>query len=176
MREQRIKGGTSMSEEQSTQQPAGDQGQPQGENRPDVMAEFQALGQQLLATGRAIVEGPGKTFQREVSNALRELGSQLQQTVKTVQERPETSEFQEKARKAAQQIQEAPILREIEETIVGGLQHMKQQLQRLAERVETQGGEAQDQPPAAESSVQHLHIERDEGASDGQSAHDQPPG
>jgi exonuclease VII large subunit len=166
-----------MTEEQSTQQQEGDQGTAPGESRPDVMAEFQALGQQLLATGRAIVEGPGKTFQREVSNALRELGSQLQQTVKTVQQRPETSEFQEKARKAAQQIQEAPILREIEETLVGGLQHIKQQLQRLSERVESQQAESEEHQAPAESSVQRLHIERDQpGAAEEPGTHDQPPG
>ena len=160
-----------MAEEQTTQQHEGDESQAHGESRPDVMAEFQALGQQLLATGRAIVEGPGKTFQREVSNALRELGSQLQQTVKTVQEMPETNDLQERARKAAQHIQERPIVREIEETIVGGLQHIKQQLQKLSERVETQQAEAQDQQAPAESSVQRLHIEREQPGT-----HDQPPG
>jgi|GEM_PF-1205187 len=144
---------TTTPEPESTETGAPDEGQ----NRPEIITELQELGRQLESTFRAFVAGPGQTIRREIGEGLQELGSQVQRAVSVLQSNPQASELGQRARNVAHQVQQAPAVREVEETLVSGLQSLNQQLSRLVDRFETQPDEAPSEP-----AVQQLTIETDD--------------
>lgn len=141
------------------------------EERSELVAELQQLGQQLESTFKAFVAGPGQTIRREVSDAFSELGTQVQRAMSAIQERPQAAEIEQKARRAIQQVGERPIVREVEETLVTGVQSINTQLRKLVDRLERPG--SADTQPAA--TTQRLHVEDESGLGDTDPANDQPP-
>lgn len=146
--------------------------QPTEEERSALTAELQQLGQQLESTFRAFVAGPGQTIRREVSEAFQELGTQVQRAVSAIQQRPETSELEQKARRAIQQVGEKPIVREVEETLVTGVQQINLQLRKLVDRLEVQSA-ANEAPQGAVT--QRLVIEEETADPATNDPNTQPP-
>jgi hypothetical protein len=140
--------------------------------RNELVTELQQLGQQLESTFRAFVAGPGQTIKREVSDALQEMGTQVQRAVSAIQARPETAGIEQKARRAIQQVGEKPIVREVEETLVSGVQQINLQLRKLVERLETQESSA---TPSPSATTQRLMIEDESGSPVAGADDDQPP-
>lgn len=146
--------------------------QPTEAERSALTAELQQLGQQLESTFRAFVAGPGQTIRREVSEAFQELGTQVQRAVTAIQQRPETSELEQKARRAIQQVGEKPIVREVEETLVTGVQQINLQLRKLVDRLESQA--QTDNTPQA-TTTQRLVIEDERSDTSATDTSAQPP-
>ncbi|MDP9313883.1 MAG: hypothetical protein M3R24_23895 [Chloroflexota bacterium] len=146
--------------------------QPAVEERSALTAELQQLGQQLENTFRAFVAGPGQTIRREVSEAFQELGTQVQRAVSAIQQRPETSELEQKARRAIQQVGEKPIVREVEETLVSGVQQINTQLRKLVDRLE---GQTAAESPAQGATTQRLVIEEEPSDTTTTGSDNQPP-
>jgi hypothetical protein len=145
---------------------AGEQAGAERQRGPELLAELQELGSQIEATFRAFVAGPGKTIQRDLTSAFQDLGSQIQKTAKSVQQRAEGSDLQQRARSAVQKIQESPVVKEFEETLVNGVQQLSQQLRRLAERIETRDKPVDESAPEQSQSpgIQRLTVETDDSA------------
>lgn len=137
------------------QQPEGAESTVQNE-RNELVGELQQLGQQLETTFRAFVAGPGQTIKREVSEAFQELGTQVQRAVSVIQQRPEAAGLEQKARRALQQASEKPIVREVEDTLVSGVQQINVQLRKLVDRLETQSSS---NAPSSAAATQRLVIE-----------------
>ena len=146
--------------------------QPTDEERSALAAELQQLGQQLESTFRAFVAGPGQTIRREVSEAFQELGTQVQRAVTAIQQRPETSELEQKARRAIQQVGEKPIVREVEETLVSGVQQINTQLRKLVDRLE---GQAAADSSSQGATTQRLVIEEEPSDTASTGTDSQPP-
>ena len=139
------------------------------QERSELMAELQQLGQQLESTFKAFVAGPGQTIRREVTEAFQELGTQVQRAVAAVQEKPQTAELEQKARRALHQATEKPFVREVEETLVTGVQQINTQLRKLVDRMESQAPQQ-----SATGPTQKLYVEDESGLGESNATTDRP--
>lgn len=145
-----------MSDYQQPEQPNNESSSGNDTDRSELIGELQALGKQLESTFRTFMAGPGQKIRREIGEGLQELGSQVQRAVGTIQQRPEAEKIEQKARDVAAQVKESSVVRDVEDTLVSGLQQLNQQLKRLVERLEQPGDSAKaEQGP----STQRLDIE-----------------
>lgn len=130
---------------------------------PDFTTELRELGQQFEAVFRAAIESErAKQLQRDLSNGVRELTSQVHETLKNLQDDPRVARAEERGRELLQQAQESKVVQELQETLVTGIAQLNVQLRKLADRLESQSSAA-NLPP---TSSQQIPIEHERPSTD----------
>lgn len=127
------------------------QSKDQSKDTPDLMNELREMGQQFEALFRAAVENDRtKQLRRDLSGGVRELTSQVRDTVKTVQSNPQIQQAEERGRQAFNQAQQSKIAQDVQETMVAGIAQLNAQLRKLVGRVEPDSDDKQT-PPSSDS-------------------------
>ena len=132
----------------------GDQagGDPSRGSTNDLAGELREMGQQLEAAFRAALESDRtKQLQRDLASGMREVSHQIQSALKSVQANPRVQQAEERGRQMLSQARESKVAHDLQETIVGGIAQLNDQLRKLVERLEDdragQGGPGAQQVP-----------------------------
>src|SRR5262245_26410428 len=149
------------------QTPRGDQAgdEPSRGSTSDLGSELREMAQQLEAAFRAALESERtKQLQRDLAGGMREVSTQIQSTLKSLQTNPRVQQAEERGRQVINQARESKIAHDLQETIVSGIAQLNVQLRKLVERLEsdrasqTGGSETQevpiDQEPATGETTQ----------------------
>ena len=128
-----------MSEHTPNNQPG------QGPGKDDLVGELREMGQQLEAAFRAALESERtKQLQRDMASGMREVSHQIQSALKSLQTNPRVQQAEERGRQMLSQARESKVAHDLQETIVGGIGQLNDQLRKLVERLENdragQGG------------------------------------
>jgi heparin binding hemagglutinin HbhA len=121
------------------QTPRGDQtdGEPSRGSTTDLAGELREMAQQLEAAFRAAIESERtKQLQRDLAGGMRELSTQIQSTLKSLQTNPRVQQAEERGRQVLNQARESKVAHDLQETIVGGIAQLNDQLRKLVERLE----------------------------------------
>ena len=120
------------------------QSKDQSKDNPDLMNELREMGQQFEALFRAAVENDRtKQLRRDLSGGVRELTSQVRETVKTVQNNPQVQQAEERGRQAFNQAQQSKVAQDVQETMVAGIAQLNSQLRKLVGKVEPDSDDKQ---------------------------------
>lgn len=142
-----------MSEEQG--QP-GQQPNP-SERTPDLIDELRKFGQQIETLfSTAMQSERAKTIQQDIANGMREIGTRVQESVRTVQDNPKIQELEERGRQALKEARESQVLDKFQDTLVQGLNQLNREVGKLVEKLKS------DQPPPP-APAQSVPIDEDEG-------------
>ena len=111
----------------------------------DLAGELREMGQQLEAAFRAALESERtKQLQRDMASGMREVSHQIQSALKSLQTNPRVQQAEERGRQMLSQARESKVAHDLQETIVGGIGQLNDQLRKLVERLENdragQGG------------------------------------
>jgi heparin binding hemagglutinin HbhA len=105
----------------------------------DLVKELREMGQQLEAAFRAAIESErAKQLQKDIAGGVRELTSQIQSAVKSVQTDPRFQKAEERGKQAFEQARESKVVNDIQETIVSGLAALNLQLRKVVERIDAE--------------------------------------
>lgn len=130
---------------------------------PDFATELRELGQQFEAVFRAAIESErAKQLQRDLSNGVRELTSQVQETLKNLQDDPRVIRAEERGRELLQQAQESKVVQELQETLVTGIAQLNVQLRKVAERLENPPASGTPPSPSQQVPIEHERPNTDE--------------
>jgi heparin binding hemagglutinin HbhA len=106
----------------------------------DLAGELREMAQQLEAAFRAALESERtKQLQRDLAGGMRELSSQIQSALKSLQTNPRVQQAEERGRQVLNQARESKVAHDLQETIVGGIAQLNDQLRKLVERLENDG-------------------------------------
>jgi len=125
----------------------------------ELSAELREMGQQLEAAFRAALESERtKQLQRDLAGGVRELSQQIQAALKSLQASPRVQQAEERGRQVISQARESKVAQDVQETIVGGIAQLNDQLRKLvarieSERVEQSGGTTTQQVPIEHESA-----------------------
>jgi hypothetical protein len=123
---------------------------------PDLSNELRDMGQQLEAAFRAALESDrAKQLQRDLAGGMRELSTQIQSALKSVQSNPRVQQAEERGRQVFAQARESKVVQDLQDTLVGGIAQLNDQLRKLVDRLETDGGTTSSTP------TQQVPIEHD---------------
>ncbi|HNP73451.1 MAG TPA: hypothetical protein PKK15_20220 [Kouleothrix sp.] len=120
----------------------------------DLLKELREMGQQLEAAFRAAIESDrAKQLQKDIVGGVRELSTQVQSAVKSLQNDPRFQQAEERGRKAVEQARESKVVQDIQETIVSGLAQLNTQLRKVVDRIDAEAAghtaaPSQSTPPA----------------------------
>lgn len=147
---------------------------PEEEGREEfTSAELPEEAQRLDLTSAEQAEQAQRT---ELVQELQELGQHLESAfraaLRAIQQRAPSAELEQRARKAAQQVQEAPLVRELESVLVSGLHQINQQLRRVVDRLEARQEES---ATAQRAESQRLMIEQEQSGQEGRDGAVEPP-
>jgi hypothetical protein len=148
--------------EDTTPRPEQPQRDPQSEESarsgtPELATELREMGQQLEAAFRAALESErAKQLQRDLAGGMRELSSQIQSALKSLQTNPRLQQAEERSRQVIAQARDSKVAQDIQDTIVGGIAQLNDQLRKLVDRLET---DRAGQPDS--STTQHVPIEHE---------------
>jgi hypothetical protein len=124
--------------------PQGDQaggatgGEPARGSTADLAGELREMAQQLEAAFRAALESERtKQLQRDLAGGMRELSHQIQSALKSLQSNSRVQQAEERGRQVLNQARESKVAHDLQETIVGGIVQLNDQLRKLVERLET---------------------------------------
>ena len=122
----------------------------------DLAGELREMGQQLEAAFRAALESErAKQLQRDLAGGMRELTSQIQNALKSLQSNPRVQQAEERGRQVFTQARESKVAQDLQETIVGGIAQLNDQLRKLVDRLES------DQAASSGQATQQVPIEHD---------------
>jgi heparin binding hemagglutinin HbhA len=141
------------------QTPQGDpaKGEPPRGGTSDLGNELREMAQQLEAAFRAALESERtKQLQRDLAGGMRELSTQLQHALKSLQANPRVQQAEERGRQVLSQARESKVAQDLQETIVGGLGQLNDQLRKLVDRLETDNTNQVSSP-----NTQQVPIEQD---------------
>ena len=146
--------------ENSTSQPEQPQGEQPGDGAArgsgDLTSELREMGQQLEAAFRAAIESDrAKQLQRDLAGGVREISSQIQTTLHSLQANPRVQQAEERGRQVLSQARESKVLQDLQETIVSGIGQLNEQLRKLVDRLES------DRPGQSSASAQQVPIEHE---------------
>jgi heparin binding hemagglutinin HbhA len=142
--------------------PAGDGagGEASRSGTGDLARELRETAQQLEAAFRAALESERtKQLQRDLAGGMRELSGQIQSALKSLQTNTRVQQAEERGRQVFNQARESKIAHDLQETIVGGIAQLNDQLRKLVERLEHDrasqvgGSETQQVPIEKESAT-----------------------
>jgi heparin binding hemagglutinin HbhA len=139
---------------------------PQGEEKSDDSAragsgdlavELREMGQQLEAAFRAALESErAKQLQRDLVGGMRELSTQIQSALKSLQTNPRVQQAEERGRQVIAQARESKVAQDLQETIVSGMGQLNDQLRKLVDRLESDRS-----AQSSSSTTQQVPIEHD---------------
>jgi hypothetical protein len=128
----------------------------------DLLKELREMGQQLEAAFRAAIESDrAKQLQKDIAGGVREMTTQIQSAVKSVQTDPRFQKAEERGKQAFEQARESKVVQDIQETIVSGLTQLNAQLRKVVERVEA---EANKPAGTSASGTQNVPVEHEPSA------------
>jgi heparin binding hemagglutinin HbhA len=131
----------------------------------DLVKELREMGQQLEAAFRAAIESDrAKQLQKDIAGGVRELTSQIQSAVKSVQTDPRFQKAEERGKQAFEQARESKVVNDIQETIVSGLTQLNTQLRKVVERIDAEAT----RPSAGSSPSQNVPVEQEPPAATGE--------
>jgi hypothetical protein len=126
---------TTPRNEQQHEEPGG--ASPRG-GASDLSNELREMGQQLEAAFRAALESErAKQLQRDLAGGMRELSTQIQSALKSLQSNPRVQQAEERGRQVFTQARESKVAQDLQDTIVGGIAQLNDQLRKLVDRIET---------------------------------------
>lgn len=126
----------------------------------DLVSEIRELGQQLEQMVRTSLDTErAKVIQRDVTNGMREIGTQMQSALKALSENPQVQDLADRGQQAIEQAQQNPVVKDFQEALARGISQLNDQLAAFVSRT-TSGT-----PPAAGS--QSINIETDGEANTG---------
>jgi hypothetical protein len=104
----------------------------------DLAVELREMGQQLEAAFRAALESErAKQLQRDLAGGMRELSSQIQSALKSLQSNPRLQQAEERGRQVISQARDSKVAQDLQDTIVGGIAQLNDQLRKLVDRLES---------------------------------------
>src|SRR5262245_2133897 len=121
------------------QTPQGDQakGEPPHGGVSDLGTELRETAQQLEAAFSAALESERtKQLQRDLAGGMRELSTQIKHALGSLQANPRVQQAEERGRQVLSQARESKVAHDLQETIVGGIAQLNDQLRKLVERLE----------------------------------------
>jgi heparin binding hemagglutinin HbhA len=122
----------------------------------ELTSELREMGQQLEAAFRAAIESDrAKQLQRDLVGGVRELSSQIQTTLRSLQSNPRVQQAEERGRQVLSQARESKVVQDLQETIISGIAQLNDQLRKLVDRLES------DQPGQTGAPTQQVPIERE---------------
>ena len=128
----------------------------QGSGKDDLVGELREMGQQLEAAFRAAIESErAKQLQRDLANGVRELSEQVKTAVKTIQSDPRVQQAEERGKQVVSQARQSKVAQDLQETIVSGITQLNEQLRKLVERIENEGGGQAGGPSSQNVPVEH---------------------
>jgi heparin binding hemagglutinin HbhA len=146
-----------MSENTPNNAPQQGPGQGPAKDSGDLVNELREMGQQLETAFRAAIESErAKQLQRDIASGFREISSQVQEAVKTIQANPRVQQAEERGKQVVSQARESKVVQEIQETIVSGIAQLNDQLRKLVERIETEAN-----APSKSSAAQNVPVEHE---------------
>jgi hypothetical protein len=136
------------------------EGEPSRGGAADLAGELREMAHQLEAAFRAALESERtKQLQRDLAGGMRELNSQIQSALKSLQTNPRVQQAEERGRQVLNQARESKVAHDLQETIVGGIAQLNDQLRKLVDRLENDrvgqagGSETQQVPIEQEPST-----------------------
>lgn len=129
---------------------------PQEGDAPDLGAAFRELGERLEAAFHATVTSDRvKQARRDLESGVRELASQVNRTIDTLQGDPRVQQAEERGRQAVRQAQQSDVVQTLQEALASGIKTINVQLGKLVERLE------QENKPATSTPTQEVPIDRE---------------
>jgi BMFP domain-containing protein YqiC len=139
----------------------------QDKDSSDLLKELREMGQQLETAFRTAIESErAKQLQQDIVGGVRELATQVQSAVKSMQDNPRVQQAEQRGRQAVEQARESKVVQDIQETIVSGLAQLNTQLRKVVERIEneankpsgptTQNVPVEHEPPASTGETTRL--------------------
>ena len=133
----------------------------------DLLDELREMGQQLETAFRTAIQSDrAKQLQQDIVGGVRELSSQVQSAVKSLQSDPRVQQAEQRGRQAVEQARESKVVQDIQETIVSGLAQLNTQLRKVVDRIEnevnkpsspaSQNVPVEQEPPAATGETTRL--------------------
>ena len=139
----------------------------QNKDTSDLLDELREMGQQLETAFRTAIQSDrAKQLQQDIVGGVRELSSQVQSAVKSLQSDPRVQQAEQRGRQAVEQARESKVVQDIQETIVSGLAQLNTQLRKVVDRIEnevnkpsspaSQNVPVEQEPPAATGETTRL--------------------
>jgi hypothetical protein len=122
----------------------------------ELNTELREMGQQLEAAFRAALESErAKQLQRDLAGGIRELSTQLQNALKSVQSNPRVQQAEERGRQAFTQARESKVAQDLQDTLVGGIAQLNDQLRKLVVRLENDSTTTASSPSTQQVPIEH---------------------
>jgi BMFP domain-containing protein YqiC len=122
----------------------------------DLSNELREMGQQLEAAFRAALESERtKQLQRDLAGGIRELSTQIQSALRSVQSNPRVQQAEERGRQVFAQARESKVAQDLQETIVGGIAQLNDQLRKLVDRLENDSSAQASNSPTQQVPIEH---------------------
>lgn len=139
----------------------------QDKDSSDLLKELREMGQQLETAFRTAVESErAKQLQQDIVGGVRELATQVQSAVKSLQDNPRVQQAEQRGRQAVEQARDSKVVQDIQETIITGLAQLNSQLRKVVERIDnevnkpsgptTQNVPVEHEPPASTGETTRL--------------------
>jgi hypothetical protein len=114
----------------------------------DVLAELQALGQQLSTAVKALWESEeSRKLRGEIGDGFVELGRQVETAVQSAQESDAAKQFGEQVKETVDKARESDLASKLEEGLLNGLRELNEEMSKLVRSFERQ----ETTPPEPES-------------------------
>ncbi len=129
--------------------------QPEGQKpQNDLASELRELGQQIEQLIRSSIDSDrAKDVQRDITNGMVEIGTQVQSALKAIGDSPHVQQFAERGQQALEQAQQSPAIKDFQEALSRGIAQLNDQLSAFVSRTTS--------PPPAGPSSQSINIEND---------------
>jgi hypothetical protein len=122
----------------------------------DLANELREMGQQLDAAFRAALESERtKQLRRDLAGGLRELSSQVQNVLKSFQANTRFQQAEERGRQVLAQARDSKVAQDLQETLVGGIAQLNDQLRKLVDRLEYDRGAQSGGPSTQQVPIEH---------------------
>ena len=107
----------------------------------DLANELRELGQQIEQALRGALETDrAKQVQADISAGMKEIGVQLQHTVKAIQENPQVQQLVQRGEKALGQAQQSKAAQDFQESLARGVAALNEQLAAFVTRLRQPDG------------------------------------
>jgi len=105
--------------------------------QPDLNDELSKLGSQLeRALRRVLMSDPAKTFQRDISTSIGEIGKQFQQSFQSINQNQDMKNFAEQGQNVINQVQDLPIVNDFRKVLATGVSQLNQQIDQFINSIQ----------------------------------------
>jgi len=122
----------------------------------ELTTELREMGKQLEAAFRAALESDRtKQLQRDLAGGLRELSNQVQNVLKSFQSNSRFQQAEERGRQVLAQARDSKAAHDLQETLVGGIAQINDQLRKLVNRLEQDQAGQSGGPSTQQVPIEH---------------------